>query len=139
MTAKECVNNVGDQHIFPLDALIAVSVHSRKFQNAHDMVTFVKMLLEVQGSYRNRINAEILGAWKIVCDEIDLSRFDIAAFVNFTAAESKLVDEESQWACEKLTEVLNRSKADGGYGYCDDCAKRAVVYFCTPPWETVKA
>lgn len=44
-------------------------------------------------------------------------------------------NEENRQVYEDILEILTRPKVGGGYGYCKDCAKKAIELFCTqqPP------
>lgn len=123
MTVKECVNNVGGQHVFPLDALSAVSALFEEFQDPSERVNFIRVLIDIRRAYRKRIDVEVANAWKIVMPDNKVLR-DITLITNA----------ESQQVYKAVQGVLTKSKADGGCGYCDDCATRTITYFCTPPW-----
>lgn len=129
MTEKECVNNVGGQHVFPLDALAAVSALSEEFLDPLARFTFVRTLIDIRRSCRKHIDAEMIGIWNAVKQDTDLPKFDIALVTN----------EENRRVYLTVRDILTKSKADGGSGYCDDCAGRTVTYFCTLPWLKEKA
>lgn len=44
-------------------------------------------------------------------------------------------DEDNRKLYSEMLEILVRAKADGGYGYCESCAKKSIEIFCTPPVE----
>lgn len=123
MNTKECINNVGGQHIHPLDALAAVSALSDEFLDPLARFTFVRTLIDIRRSYRKRIDTEIVNAWKVVAPNINVLQ-DITLITNA----------ENQQVYRAAKGVLTRSKTEGGSGYCDDCAGSAITYFCTLPW-----
>lgn len=123
MTAKECANNVGGKHVFPLDALSAVSALSDEFLTPLARFTFIRTLLDIRRSYRNRIYAEVVNVWKTITPDTGALK-DAALITN----------EEHRKIYTDMCNVLSRSKTDGGYGYCDDCAGRILTDFCTLPW-----
>lgn len=73
--------------------------------------------------FRNRIKTEILGAWSIIENRFLRSKTDLDLMA--------LSNEECVEIYKALIGVLTRGKSDGGYGYCGDCAKKAIEYFCT--------